>query len=363
MARLPRSDGADTWHHVMNRGVARRTVFEGVRDVRYFLSRLARAVRTGRIEVHAYCLMTTHFHLLVRSPKGEMGKAMRVVQNDYVRWFNRGRCRDGALFRGRYRSSQIDTLSYRELLVRYIDFNPVLAGLVETPSLYPHGSARWYLQSRRPPWLERNWIESAVCLSAQVSRYEPRLYPECFGEAVSADLLRVVDRRIAIRARGADPLDELVRAPHARVIEWMRRKALLADGTAIGLPVCDPKRVGEIVDAAQSAHGDWAVSTSQKPVDAWQLMRVALLRELCASAWAEIGIRVGLTDRGASQSYVRHSRVLTENAEYATVVAELGRAALDSCLRAPVSQGHSLAATEGWAGSALKSSARSSARK
>jgi hypothetical protein len=51
----------------MNRGISRRTVFEDVCDVRYFLSCLARAIRAGWIEVHAYCLMTTHFHLFVRS--------------------------------------------------------------------------------------------------------------------------------------------------------------------------------------------------------------------------------------------------------------------------------------------------------
>jgi hypothetical protein len=66
----------------MNRGIARRTVFENDADVRYFLAQLARAVRAGGIEVHAYCLMTTHFHLLVRSPAGGLSTAMRAVQNE-----------------------------------------------------------------------------------------------------------------------------------------------------------------------------------------------------------------------------------------------------------------------------------------
>ena len=89
MARRPRLDEPDAWHHVMNRGIAKRTLFEGLADVRFFLSRVARAVRAGRIEVHTYCVMTTHFHLLVRSLGGELSGVMRQMQLDYVRRFNR----------------------------------------------------------------------------------------------------------------------------------------------------------------------------------------------------------------------------------------------------------------------------------
>ena len=71
----------------MNRGVAKRPLFENRGDARFFLARLARQIRLGRIEVHAYCLMTTHFHLLVRSPIGEMSEAMRRVQNEQLTAF------------------------------------------------------------------------------------------------------------------------------------------------------------------------------------------------------------------------------------------------------------------------------------
>lgn len=68
----------------MNRGIARRTLFEGREDIRFFLSRLARSVRRGQLEIHAFCVLTTHFHLLVRSPVGELSTVMRQVQLDYV---------------------------------------------------------------------------------------------------------------------------------------------------------------------------------------------------------------------------------------------------------------------------------------
>ena len=94
MARAPRRDGPDTWHHVMNRGIARRTMFEREPDMEFFLGQLGEAVDRGEIEVHAFSLLNTHYHLLVRSPAGELHKAMQRVQTEYSRWFNRGRRRD-----------------------------------------------------------------------------------------------------------------------------------------------------------------------------------------------------------------------------------------------------------------------------
>ena len=94
----------------MNRGLARRTVFETRQDVRAFLARLALCVRRGELEVHAYCVLTTHYHLLVRS-RGKLSEGLRRVQNDYVRWFNRARRRDGPLFRGRFLSKHVGSLT------------------------------------------------------------------------------------------------------------------------------------------------------------------------------------------------------------------------------------------------------------
>ncbi|MCC7139029.1 MAG: transposase, partial [Planctomycetes bacterium] len=79
----------------MNRGIARRAVFETRADVRAFLCLLAVAVRRRKIEVIAFCFMTTHFHLVLRSLDGHLSETLRWVLNVYVRWFNRRRRRDG----------------------------------------------------------------------------------------------------------------------------------------------------------------------------------------------------------------------------------------------------------------------------
>ena len=242
MPRSPRYDAPGDWHHVMNRGIARRTVFENDRDAGYFLSRVARAAR--RVDRGPRVLRAHDpLSLLVESRERGLSYAMRRIQNEYVRWFNRGRKRDGALFRGRFRSQPVESLQYRRLLVRYIDENAVLARLVPDAALYPHGSARADARSRGPLWLARSWVEGEVRARTGTRAYEPSRYAACFGAPGSPSLASVVERRIEVPAGGRDPLDDLLGATSERMLEWMRRKARLADQTRIDLPVCDAARV------------------------------------------------------------------------------------------------------------------------
>jgi hypothetical protein len=78
---------------------------------------------------------------------------MRRVENAFVRWFNRRFGRDGSLFRGRFTSRVIENDFYRWNVRRYIDLNPVHAGLVSEAKDYPHGSARWNHLGHGPSWL------------------------------------------------------------------------------------------------------------------------------------------------------------------------------------------------------------------
>ncbi len=330
MARSPRLDTPGSWHHVMNRGLARRTVFENRDDVRAFLAGIACAVRREEIEVHAYCVLTTHFHALVRSPHGRLSEAMRRIQNAYVRRFNRLRRRDGPLFRGRFRSRPVESLSYRRLLVRYIDANPVSAGLVSAPELYPHGSARHYARASGPPWLERAWIERTVRDVSRGSR-DLRSYAAVFGGPLRASLRSLVELRTARAARGSDPLDDLVHATPARIRAWMRRKARLADGTGPGLPVCDPTSVVEVVAAARRRSGSWTVHPGQKPVDAWLQVQAGLLCDLCGRTSSQVARALVCSESGVAKLRARHRVWMLEDERYAARVAQLVVEALVRC--------------------------------
>lgn len=321
-------DAPGVWHHVMHRGIARRTVFESERDVRFFLSRLAYAVRARWIEIHVYSVMTTHFHLLVRSGEPGLAHAMARVLNAYVRWFNRSRQRDGALFRGRYCSHIVDSIEYRRTVVRYIDANAVQARIAALPALHPHSSAARYARPAGPIWLTRTWIESEVCRAHAAHAYDPRAYAATFGDDVGPGLTRLVEQRVEREAWTSDPLADLLDAAPDRVLEWMRRKASLADGVPVDMPVCDAAELLQLVAQARTRRPTCRVPTSRASACAWELLQVALARELCACSWAEVGNLVGSSERSAMRSYALHVRAIHEFEEYASTAAALASTAV-----------------------------------
>ncbi len=169
MPRRRRVDAPGMWHHVMNRGSSRRTVFERREDVRYFLSLLAREVREGRIELHAYSILKNRYDLLLTSVTGELPQVMQRVQNLYARYFNRTRKRDGPLFRSRYRSWPVGSMRYRFVLVQSIDQSAPRDRLSTTAREYPYGSAVHYQSARRPRWLCTRWVGGRTVLSVSSS--------------------------------------------------------------------------------------------------------------------------------------------------------------------------------------------------
>ncbi|MGK0219975.1 MAG: REP element-mobilizing transposase RayT, partial [Planctomycetota bacterium] len=280
MGQRYRGDEPGMWHHVINRGIAKRPLFEDKIDVRFFLSRLAKEVRRGRIEVHAYCLLTTHFHLLVKSLVGQLSEGMRRVQNDYSRTFNRRHHRDGTLIRGRFMSRPIESDEYLENVLRYIDINPVAAGLAQEPWDYPWGSAAHYVHGRGPSWLTRGWVEQEACDSVGASEFSPRVYRQAMGRGMPEGARWVVEKRAQSQTMGADNLDDLVGAAPARARAWMVRKALLADGCKPGLPVCDTKSIRLTVELAAMANGEWILNPAARSQDGWAIAEAGLLRIL-----------------------------------------------------------------------------------
>jgi len=93
-----------------------------------------RVVRRCRWRVHAYCLMTNHFHLLIETPKPNLSSGMQRLKSDYAAYFNDRHSFVGHLFQQRFGSRLIETERHLEKALRYIAFNPVVAGLCKRPS-------------------------------------------------------------------------------------------------------------------------------------------------------------------------------------------------------------------------------------
>ena len=132
--------------HVVQRGNNRAACFFNDVDRRFYLKCLARAAATRQCVVHAYVLMTNHVHLLVTpSKEGAASAMMQDIGRRYVRILNSIHGRTGSLWEGRFKSSLIDSERYLLTCHRYIELNPVRAGLVSDPLAYRWSSHAHYL--------------------------------------------------------------------------------------------------------------------------------------------------------------------------------------------------------------------------
>jgi len=315
MARTPRSDESGAWHHVMNRGLAKRAAFENREGVRYFKSRIAHATRRRELEVHAFAILTTHFHLLVRSPEGRMAEGMRRVQNEYVRWFNQKNRRDGPLFRGRFLSRRVRSLEYRRILVSYIDRNPVSAGVAPAPESYEYGSARYYAQQDGPLWLTSSWVESDCAERFGRGAFTWDAYRRAYS-ARSADSLSVVEQRLRHAPHEVDPLDDLVHGTPRSVLQWMRRMAALADGSKPGLS-CVAAASVSLACRRGGELSDWKIRVGRRnEIDLTSVLEVGLLRDLSGLPWVEIARRIDASPAAAKRRYEIHRREIAEGGDY-----------------------------------------------
>ena len=146
MARLPRLTVPGYPHHIIQRGNNRQAIFAG-RPTTRAARRCSRSMRGKlRVAVHAYVLMSNHFHLLATPETAEgIPQMMQAVGRRYVRYFNRRQARTGTLWEGRYRSTLIQAERYLLACMVYIDLNPVRAGMVADPGEYPWSSHAHYV--------------------------------------------------------------------------------------------------------------------------------------------------------------------------------------------------------------------------
>ena len=127
--------------HIIQRGNNRQVCYFADEDYRFFLDHLARLAKRFRCALHAYVLMTNHFHLLL-TPELEAGASLltKFLGQRYVQHVNRIYKRTGSLWEGRFRSSLVQKERYVLGCYRYIEMNPVRPNMVNHPAKYPWSS-------------------------------------------------------------------------------------------------------------------------------------------------------------------------------------------------------------------------------
>lgn len=141
MARLPRYVVPGQPQHIIQRGNNKQVIFAAEADYQFFRDALIDAAKQHGLIIHAYVWMTNHIHLLATPLfENSISKVFQSVGRKYVQYFNFTYKRSGTLWEGRYRATVVDSERYLLTVMRYIELNPVRAGMCQHPAEYPWSS-------------------------------------------------------------------------------------------------------------------------------------------------------------------------------------------------------------------------------
>jgi putative transposase len=197
MARRPRIDTPGIPQHVVQRGNNRAACFHDDQDRREYLAHLRDALDETGCQLHAYVLMTNHVHLLLTpGESGAVAQLMQKLGRRYVGWFNLRHGRSGTLWEGRYKACPVDTDTYLLQCSRYIDLNPVRAGLAEDPACYRWSSCAGLCGLRPDPLLSPHSLQQELGhpSDAPGSRYRRFL-----AEAIADDELQAIRTHLKLQ--------------------------------------------------------------------------------------------------------------------------------------------------------------------
>lgn len=150
MPREARKLSESGFYHVIFRGINHQNIFEEEEDFEYMLEILNKLKEEIKFEVHAYCLMTNHVHILLKENQpGDISTIIKRLLIKYVMKFNRKYQRSGALIGSRYKSKAVEVDEYFIPLIVYIHQNPMRAGIVKKLEDYKYSSYSEYIGKRK----------------------------------------------------------------------------------------------------------------------------------------------------------------------------------------------------------------------
>jgi len=214
MARPLRIEYPGAFYHVTSRGNEQKDVFKSRGDREKFLAYLSSSSERYGAVIHAYCLMSNHYHLLLETPEGNLSEVMRHINGAYTTYFNVKRKRAGHLFQGRYKAILVEADDYAAELSRYIHLNPVRVGIVERPEHYQWSSYQGYSgQSAPPEWLKTGFILGCFGKQSASAHRKYRAFVEDrLGKGYESPLRRAIGASIL----GSPAFVEEITATHLK---------------------------------------------------------------------------------------------------------------------------------------------------
>jgi len=161
MPRTSRLDAAGILHHVIIRGIERRSIFRDAADREAFLDRLGEGLLRSNTSCYAWALMSNHAHFLIRTGDVGLATLMRRLLTGYAGYFNRRHGRHGQLFQNRYKSIICQEDVYLQELVRYIHLNPLRARVVATMNelkRYAYSGHSVLMGERHCSWQQASYV-------------------------------------------------------------------------------------------------------------------------------------------------------------------------------------------------------------
>jgi putative transposase len=231
MPRMPRFFLPGTPLHVVQRGNNRAAIFIEDPDRAFAYGCIQHAAGAHGVRIHAYVFMTNHIHLLVTPDAADsVPKMMHKLGRLYVDYFNRNHRRTGTLWEGRYKAAIIEDERYLLTCMRYIELNPVRAGMVESPGDYGWSSLRANAWGARDRLLSAHSEYVALGHSDRARR---AAYRELFGGTLAEEEIgRIRDATQHAWALGGDSF-------RSRVTALSRR----AERLPLGRPCTAPAKV------------------------------------------------------------------------------------------------------------------------
>ncbi len=299
MARPLRIEFPDAWYHVMNRGRRGDLIFKDKGDYYAFIDLLKDCIEMWNIRVVAYCLMGTHYHILLQTPDANLSRCMRHINGVYTQYFNRAHGLDGHLFRGRYKSILVDSDAYLLELLRYIHRNPVEAGMVDRLESYLWSSHKGYL-SRSEKW---NWLHKDYVLKIFSDKTNEALkrYRAFVDKEIPEEINRILGSKKWPSVIGKESFINWVKETffiQKRNAEVPESKSLAPDSEKIRVAVCRSYDINE-EDLVSSRRG-----VTNEPRNA----AIYLMRHLVGSKLEEIGREFGINSYSSVSTVIGRTK-------------------------------------------------------